>query len=355
MLSKHQNDNFQKTIAFLPSHPSQLWVMYEIAQTFKSKYRVIWVLRNKDVIVALARHLNLEHIIISEAATGFIGNLWEMLLNIFRCLRLSQIQKIDVWITQYGPGNIAAWLTGGKSICPNDDDIDNAPLATLATYPFCDLILTPEPIRVGIYEYKRKKYHASHELFYLHSNRFKPDASILSELGLRKNQRFAILRLVSLTSNHDSGVRGASKSLVLSVIELAKKNKIHIFITSEKKMDPDLEEYKISLPVHRIHHALACAEFFVGDSQSMTSEAAVLGTPAFRINDFVGKISMIEEWEKRGMAFGYLPEEEKQLLADLEKLLKQPNHKNKFLQKRKQLLTDMIDPVPYFCQKISAL
>jgi predicted glycosyltransferase len=36
---------------------------------------------------------------------------------------------------------------------------------------------------------------------------------------------------------------------------------------------------------------------YIGDSQTMTAEAAVLGTPAIRFNDFVGELSYLEELE----------------------------------------------------------
>ncbi|MBK7853743.1 MAG: hypothetical protein IPJ79_01455 [Bacteroidetes bacterium] len=39
------------------------------------------------------------------------------------------------------------------------------------------------------------------------------------------------------------------------------------------------------------------AHMYIGDSQTMAAEAAVLGTPSIRYNDFVGEISYLEELE----------------------------------------------------------
>ena len=345
----------KKTIAILPSHPSQFWTMYAASLELEKFANIIWVMRNKDVTVSLANHLGLEHIIISQASKGLIGNLWEMFLNIFRCVTLARKHKIDLWLTQYGSGNMTARLTGAKSICFNDDDIDNAPIATLATYPFCHLITTPDCVRVGWFAYKRKSYNSSHELFFLHPKRFKVDTSIRKELGIKENQKFCIIRLVSLTSNHDSLIRGASKDLVKKVIDIAKEKTIQVFITSEKKMDPELEPYKISIKPHRIHHALAEAEFFVGDSQSMTSEAAVLGTPALRINDFVGKISVIQRWEDMGLAFGFKPEQEDVLLKKLDEILSMQDYKEHFMYKRDEMIKELIDPVPWFVNEVKSI
>jgi predicted glycosyltransferase len=54
---------------------------------------------------------------------------------------------------------------------------------------------------------------------------------------------------------------------------------------------------------------MAFAEFFIGDSQSMTVESAVPGVPAIRVNDFVGRISAVRELETAGLCFGFSPDE----------------------------------------------
>ncbi len=54
-----------------------------------------------------------------------------------------------------------------------------------------------------------------------------------------------------------------------------------------------------------IYHALYYADLYIGDSQTIAAEKAVLGTPALRFNDFVGKIGYLEELEhKYGLTFG---------------------------------------------------
>src|SRR5690606_9595071 len=96
----------------------------------------------------------------------------------------------------------------------------------------------------------------------------------------------------------------------------------------------------------RIHHALAHARFVLGDSQTMTAEAAVLGIPALRINDFVGRISYIADLEHAGLAFGFRPGEEAALLRKLEEVL--ASDRAEFGRRREALLAATIDPVPWF-------
>jgi glucose-1-phosphate thymidylyltransferase len=96
---------------------------------------------------------------------------------------------------------------------------------------------------------------------------------------------------------------------------------MRVFITSEKRLPAEFEPHRLPISAERIHHALAFAEFFLGDSQSMTVESALLGTPAFKINTFAGIISVIRQLEEYGLAFGYRPGEEDALVRRLQEVL----------------------------------
>src|SRR5690606_6295104 len=111
-----------------------------------------------------------------------------------------------------------------------------------------------------------------------------------------------------------------------------------IFISAEKVLDADLTQFQVKLKPERMHHALACAEFFLGDSQTMTAEAAVLGTPALRLNDFVGQISYLTELERYELAYGFRPGEEPALLDRLDRIIRDPDVKEEFAMKRRRML-----------------
>jgi len=42
-----------------------------------------------------------------------------------------------------------------------------------------------------------------------------------------------------------------------------------------------------------MHHVMAFASLYIGDSQTMAAEAGVLGVPFVRFNDFVGRIGYL--------------------------------------------------------------
>jgi len=48
-----------------------------------------------------------------------------------------------------------------------------------------------------------------------------------------------------------------------------------------------------------MHSLLYYATMFIGDSQTMTSEAAMLGTPSLKLNSFAGKLSVPNELEQK--------------------------------------------------------
>ena len=337
----------KKRIAFLPNHPAQIWLLRPIAEGAAEFADVVWIIRDKDCALELADALGLGHTVLTKAARGFVGNALEFARATAHAVRLGVRLKIDLWVTKHGPGNIAARLTGKESVSFNDDDADVVPLIAWTSYPFASATLVTDVTRMGRFEPKAIRFKGFYELCYLHPDRFTPDESIFEDLGVPRREPYALVRLSALQAHHDVGIRGVSEDLLRSVIALT-EDRMQLFITSEKPLAADLESYRLPLALHRVHHALAFAQFYLGDSQTMTSEAAVLGTPAFRINDFVGRISYIEELEKRGLAFGFRPGQEADLLRNLKGILQMENMEAEFQKRRQDMLSEKIDPVPWF-------
>ena len=87
----------------------------------------------------------------------------------------------------------------------------------------------------------------------------------------------------------------------------------------------------------------------------MAAEAAVLGVPAFRINDFVGRLSYLEELQGYGLTFGFRPGQEADLLAALDGVLSRPAAATEFQARRARLLAETIDPLPWFLETVDHL
>ena len=157
------------------------------------------------------------------------------------------------------------------------------------------------------------------------------------------NEFFFVLRFVALKGHHDTRHTGISiEQKRILINSMSKRGKV--FITSENPIETEFEKYRIKVSTEKIHSVLYFASAFVGDSQTMTSEAAVLGTPAFKCNSFAGKLSVPNELEKKyELCYSYQPSEFHGLIEQLNTILNDSNSKEKWKQKVKYLWKEKID------------
>ena len=261
----------------------------------------------------------------------------------FAARRFAVEKRIDIGIGSSITLCHLSKITRVKSILLDDDDDEVQPLFVRFAHPFADTLLSPDSLKG---HRKRKDtlfYSGYHELLYLHPNRFVPDLSVLRLLGLTTNDRYFVLRFNAFKAHHDSRFNGMMLSQKLELVRLlAQYGKV--FITTEREIEKELEEYRLQLDPENIHHLLYYATMFVGDSQTMTSEAAVLGTPALRCNSFVGRIAYLEEEEhKYGLTYGFRKNEFGQMLAKVRELLTTENLKVEWRRRRQLMLRDKID------------
>jgi len=128
---------------------------------------------------------------------------------------------------------------------------------------------------------------------------------------------------------------------------LGKKGKI--FISTESELDTALNAHKLKCSPEQMHSVLAFATMYVGESQTMTSEAAVLGTPALKCNTFAGRLSIPNELEKEyGLCYSYLPEAFDKLLEKVDELLQMPDLKKEWQERRKIMLRNKIDVTAFW-------
>ena len=105
-----------------------------------------------------------------------------------------------------------------------------------------------------------------------------------------------------------------------------------------------MDQYRIAINPLDIHHVMAFAGLYIGDSQTMAAEAGVLGVPFVRFNDFVGRIGYLNELEnKYKLGFGIKPDEEKRLYQTVQTLLEMDNRKAVFQERRRVMLSECIN------------
>lgn len=258
-----------------------------------------------------------------------------------RLLKLVRKKHIDLGVGS--SINIAhvSRLCRMKSIILDDDDDEVEPLFVKFGHPFADAILspidTPRKSKKTIY------VNAYHELSYLHPNQFEPDPSILKDAGVEMGEPYFVLRFNAFKAHHDVGVVGLTIENKRRLVNYLKA-KGKVFITTERDIDDEFKPFQLKVSPEKAHSLVYYATMLVGDSQTMTSEAAVLGTPAIRCNTFVGRIHYLEEEEhKYGLTYGFRPEQSEEMFKKIEELLSMPNLKEEWQIRRQKMLLEKID------------
>jgi len=237
------------------------------------------------------------------------------------------------------------------SINVNEDDAMAVPLYAKFSYPLATEILTPVSCNNGKWNSKSIKYNSYHEFAYLHPNYFKPDNNVLLKYSIKSP--YFIIRFAKLTAHHDKDVSGISAIIADQIIKKLARHG-NIYITSERELEHRFEKYRLSINPIDIHHVLSSAQMYIGDSQTMAAEAAVLGTPSLRFNDFVGRLGYLEELEHRyGLTYGFKSSEAEKLLNKIDELLSKDNIKEEWAKKRNKMMSEKIDTTKFFVWFIS--
>jgi predicted glycosyltransferase len=324
-------------------HPAHVHLFRNAATKWIRKgHKVVFTIRDRKMVAELVKAYGFNFFIASKARTNTMGLFFELVEHDWNVLKVAIKMKVDLLIGTSVSITHVSKLLGKRSIIFNEDDADYLKSFSLLAYPFADTIVIPDCLR-DKRSNKYITYPGYHELAYLHPNNFTPDPAILDDLGVKPHERFFIIRLVAWKAHHDKGHIGINELTQAKIIRLLSQYG-KVFITAEGELSDELCQYQLPIPPDRIHHALSYASMLVCDSQTMTIEAAVLGTPAIRYNTFVGLCSVIEELEnKYGLTYGFLPKDEDKMLEKINLLINDPDLRKSWDEKRQRMLHDKID------------
>jgi len=333
-------------------HASQAWVLRPVlADLVRRGAALDVVAREKDSLPDLLTHFGFPYQIPVGRGLGLAGQMKEFLLREVHILRRALRTRPHLLIGTSFHLARAGLLSGGTSVLLNEDDAAVVPLIRWLAYPLATRIVTPRCLSFEDYGARHIMYRGSQKLFYLHPNRFTPDPGVRNHVG---TERYAIVRLSALDAHHDRNIRGIDTG---DILELQKRLEGHLklLVCSEGVLPPSLSDHALRLPPELMHHALAFADFLIGDSQSMTVESALLGVPAIRVNDFVGRISVLGELETAGLCLGFAPSQGKQAVEAAVSLAMDPATRTTWTERRRNYLSQCDDPVPWLLNEIDQL
>lgn len=331
-------------VAVYINHPSQYYIFKNIIQQLNKKKILTKVfVKSKDILEELLVRDNYEYKLVYEDKKS--KSIIELIRNVIRknkaLYRELRYFKPDMLISCGSDVAQVGFFLNIPRIVFNDDDIGVVPLSACFGWPFASNIFAPESCNMGLWKSKTIAYHGYMKLSYLSPIHFKPDKGILKKYDLH-NKRFFIIRSVSLTAHHDINKRGLNNDLIFKLIELLSPFG-EVFISCEKKLNTELYQYKLSIDPLDIHHLIYYSSLLVGDSQTMAQEAALLGTPSVRYNDFVSRIGVLNELEsKYNLTFGISPNNPDLLFEKVKEIASQDNV-NIFKERAKKMASEMIN------------
>lgn len=328
-------------------HPAHVHFYKNTIKDLEAKgHKVLVTARDKEVTLNLLEAYDIDHIVLSSMKQGKGNLIKEWIIRDYKLLNIARKFKPDVLTGILNPCVAhVSWIMRKKSIIFNDTE--HAAFAQKITYPFSDVICTPSCFNKPIGK-KQVKYDGYHELAYLHPKHFTPNPEVLTELGLKEGDRFSILRFVSWGASHDIGHYGIQNKLEF-VRELEKYGPV--LITSEGKIDKELEKYRIKVSPDKLHDLLYYSSLYVGDGGTTAVEAAILGTPSIYVSSLVGTMGNFSELEnKYGLMLNY--SDSNLALAKAVELIKNPDSKDNWSHKKTHLFNDKTDVTSFMNQLI---
>lgn len=339
-------------VLFMISHPAHFHMFrYTIDNLRKDGHEAVVVIRPKDVLEDLCRNAEMSYHKVKERPSkgGMIGLGFSLLEKILDVWKIARREKPDLLVGSDGVLAVVGKMLHKPAFEWFEDDVNVIKLYANLFFPLYTNVVSPAVCDAGRWAKKQIVYSGYQKLAYLHPRRFSPQRSVVEKYFSTERPYF-LLRFAQLTAHHDQGVNGFSTETAQRVIDLLIPHGT-VYLTSEKALPSQFERYRLHIDPLDIHHILAYAKLYIGDSQSMAVESCMLGTPAIRFNDFVGekKISVLEELEHTyGLTCAIPSSQPERLYRKVEEWLALPDLTEEWQRRRERMLSEKIDVTAFY-------
>lgn len=278
-------------------HPAHVHFFRHLREDLEADGHVTRVIaRDKDVTLPLLRAHDIPHRSVGRAGrTSRIAQAGELVHRVGVLYREGRALGADIVLTRNPAGVQAARLLGVPGVFDTDDG-RAAGIHFRAAAPFATVITTPATMPED-YGPRHRRYPGFKALAFLHPDRFRPDVDgVRAELDLADGEPLFVLRLVANDAVHDATSQGIPPAVQRELVQRLDRVG-RVLVSAEGALDPSFEPYRFALAPERMHDVLAAASLYAGDSGSMAAEAALLGTPAFRLSSWTGPSTYLRELE----------------------------------------------------------
>ena len=333
-------------------HPAHVHFFRNFIAEMESRgHEFLITARDKECTLDLLDAYGLPHQSLSRHRHGAPALAAELLMRTTRLWWLARKFRAEYLLGIMGPSiALAGKLLPSRTVVFYDTEMAKA--TNSFVYPLANRVCTPECYQ-GDAGRHQVRYPGYHELAYLHPNRFTPDPEVLVRHGLDPQEPLYLVRFVSWGASHDVGESGFSAAGKTHLVErLATQGRV--LISSEAPLPEHLEPYRFRLPPADMHHVLAHARMLVGESATMASEAAVLGTHALFVST-TGRGYTDEQEKRYGLVHNFTHKQEREALERVEELLALPDLAADGQARRQRLLSERIDVTAWMVEYFEEL
>jgi predicted glycosyltransferase len=333
-------------------HPAHFYYYRDtIANLKRDGHKVIMAIVTKYVLEEVVQQSGVEYVNICRKPHkkyGKIGVAYDMVMRDMRMLWLALRYRADIITGSTIETAHIGWLLRKPNINIGEDDAAVVMKYIKQIKPFVGVRLTPDCCDNGPIEAKSIHFPGYYKTAYLRPGYFSADTDVPSKYGIDTSKPYFLIRFSALNAHHDKGIKGINTEIAERLVKILEPFG-RIYITSERPLEPQFEQYRIKINPLDMHHVMAFASLYIGDSQTMAAEAGVLGVPFARFNDFVGRIGYLRELEDQyELGYGIKASSEGSVDKLCERVktlvtMRSEERKSVFQARRQKMLSDKID------------
>ena len=290
------------------SHPAHVHLFKNAIKIMcQNGHNIIVGARNKEFTIKLLKAYNIKHILLTNKGKGCAGLIKELLEQQIKISRIIRKQSIDIMLQMNGVFNAPVGRFF-KTPTLAFSDTENDKWANRLAFPLSRHVFSPTCFDHDIGGLWKNQIHypGYHELAYL-SPRYVPK-------DFKRDDRF-LIRFVGWGAGHDIGERGLSNKQKIELVNVL-KNFGTVHISSEGPLPEELATFKQMFHPSEIHKFMMKCRMIVGESATMSSEAACLGIPAIFISN-TGRGYTTEQDRKYGLIKHYRIDQWDQIIGQV--------------------------------------
>lgn len=321
-------------------HPAHIHLFKNFAWKMQEKgHKILFTCRDREFVLQLLQVYGFIYENFGRHYKSIGGKIQGLIKNELQMFNTAIQFKPDLFLSH---GSTIAALTSFLLNKPHISFEDTFNMEQVRLYlPFTDVVLTGDYPHPSLGR-KEIKYPGYNELAYLHPNVYTLDENILKEIGIKDNEKYAIVRFVAWNASHDIGHHGFSKENKIKLVQELNKY-LKVIISSEGDLPEELKEYQMKIKPENMHNALYYAQLLVGESATMASECAMVGTPAIYINN--SHFGSLDSQAEYGLVHLFSEDElaQEHAIQKAIEIVSQLDIKNEYRERAQKILQDKID------------